>query len=470
VTRLAAVLAAAVALAAALPARVSALPPINHVFIMVLENKGFSETFGPNSAAPYLARVLPAQGALLPNYYGIAHVSPPNYLALISGQSPNGQTQSDCLFYSDVRPGTPRPDGQVLGQGCIYPAAVKTIADQLDAKGLSWKGYMEDMGNSPTQPKTCRHPTIGSVDTTQFATAGDEYAARHNPFIYFHSIIDDSRRCNARVVPLDRLPHDLRSAATTPNYVFISPNLCNDAHDPSETSLSSACKTSGKPGGLPRGDDFLRLWLSRILASPAYLDNGLVVVLFDEASWSNIAGGEAHPERKPDASACCNERPGPNTVNPGGPIPGPGGGRVGAVLISPFIKPGSVSLAPHNHYSLLRSVEDLFGLAHLGYAGQAGVRPFGAEVYNSTPRLRIRLSRKRLPLRRRRTLRIWTNTQARIYFGGRCRRKPRSTDPTGRLTIRVRARRRGRCRVLAKRTAWRPARASVRVVRVRRRR
>ncbi|HEX7942389.1 MAG TPA: alkaline phosphatase family protein, partial [Gemmatimonadaceae bacterium] len=80
-----------------------------------------------------------------------------------------------------------------------------------------------------------------------------------------------------------------------------------------------------------------------------------------------------------DASACCNERSGPNTSRAG--INGPGGGRTGAVLLSPFIKPGTVSDAPYNHYAMLRSVEDIFGLPYLGYAGQAGLASFGGDVY-----------------------------------------------------------------------------------------
>jgi hypothetical protein len=62
-------------------------------------------------------------------------------------------------------------------------------------------------------------------------------------------------------------------------------------------------------------------------------------------------------------------------------VVGPGGGRIGAVLISRFVKPGTVSNVPYNHYSLLRSIEDMFGLDHLGYAGQQGLKPFGADVF-----------------------------------------------------------------------------------------
>ena len=69
-------------------------PPIRHVFTIVLENKSFDETFGPNSSAPYLSKQLTAQGELLTNYYAIGHNSLPNYIALVSGQAPNAITQS----------------------------------------------------------------------------------------------------------------------------------------------------------------------------------------------------------------------------------------------------------------------------------------------------------------------------------------------------------------------------------------
>ena len=177
---------------------------IGHVFMIVLENGNGSTTFGPGSPAPYLSTELLPQGAYVQNYYGIGHNSNPNYLAMISGQGPNVDTQADCQIYSDfIALGAPVAalDNQVLGQGCVYPTSVMTLPDQLDAKGLSWRGYMEDMGNTPTrEAATCGHPALNSQDATQTATADDNYAARHNPFVYFHSIIDDQARCDAQVV------------------------------------------------------------------------------------------------------------------------------------------------------------------------------------------------------------------------------------------------------------------------------
>jgi hypothetical protein len=338
----------------------AAPPPIKHVFVIVLENKGYAETFGPASGAPYLSQTLTSQGQLLSNYYGIGHSSLDNYIAMVSGQGPNPQTQADCPIFTEFLPGVIGLDGQAYGQGCVYPKNVKTLADQLEAKGLTWKGYMEDMGNGgPGVPKTCRHPQIWGFDETESARPGDQYAGRHNPFIYFHSIIDRPS-CAANDVPLDRMEGDLASAATTANFNFITPNLCNDAHD-------NPC-VDGRPGRLVAANEWLKTWVPKILASPGYQEGGMLIVTFDEAG--------------DDATACCGETQGPMTPNNGGINRGPGGGRTGAVVLSQFVRPGSVNATPYNHYSLLRSMEDLFGLGHLGFAGRAGLKPFGADVYN----------------------------------------------------------------------------------------
>ena len=332
------------------------LPPIKHVFVIVLENKDYDVTFGPNSPAPYLAKTLTSKGQLLEQYYGIGHFSLDNYIAMLSGQAPNIQTQSDCQIFTEFLPGVPGPNGQSIGQGCVYPTGVKTLANQLSAKGLTWKGFMEDMGTP------CRHPDLNTQDTTQSAKANDQYAARHNPFVYFHSIID-SPACAQNVVDLSHLTTDLARVATTPNFSFVTPDLCSDAHD-------APC-VDGRPGGLVSANAFLKTWVTRILAAPAFKKDGLLIVNFDEAE---TGGG---------AEACCGEQPGPNSPLPG--QTGPGGGRTGAVVLSPFVKAGSKNATPYNHYSLLRSMEDLFGLEHLGFAGQDGLKAFGADVFAVRP-------------------------------------------------------------------------------------
>ena len=221
-----------------------------HVFIIVLENEGFDTTFGSNSPAKYLTDDLTPRGSLLTQYYGIGHFSLDNYIAMISGQGPNAYTQNDCFTYYDFQPlaSAPDKDGQALGAGCVYPSSVQTIANQLEAGHLTWKGYMEDMHG------TCEHPALGQPDSHIKASKDSQYATRHNPFVYFHSIIDYPT-CTDHVVPLVQFNGDLSSAGTTPNLSFITPNLCNDGHD----RASDLCDG----GHLISADRFLHAWVPR---------------------------------------------------------------------------------------------------------------------------------------------------------------------------------------------------------------
>lgn len=342
-------------------ARAAYHPPIRHVFVIVLENESRSSTFGPRSPAPYLARTLTSKGAYLPNYYGIGHASNDNYIAMISGQAPNPQTQGDCPVFDNFEPGTPGPHGQAVGQCCVFPKSVQTIASQLDAAHLTWRDYNQSMGADPTrEAPRCGHPQVGQQDKTESATPRDQYATRHDPFVYFHGIIDNHAYCDRHVVNLKLLPSDLRSASRTPNYVFITPDLCSDGHD-------ATCANPKRPGGYPGIEQFLKQWVPRITSSPAYRSqDGLLAIIFDEAATS-------------DTSSCCGEMPGPNSPRPG--VNGPGGGDTGAVLLSPCIAPGTVSRVAYNHYTLLRSIEDIFRLPHLGYAQLPGERSLGADVF-----------------------------------------------------------------------------------------
>lgn len=361
----------------------SGLPPIRHVFVVVLENEGYAQTFGDPTADPYLATTLSASGARLNQYHGIGHFSNDNYIALVSGQAPNPDNQADCQVFDNFPASVPvAADGQIGGSGCVFPTSVPTVADQLDAAHLTWKAYMQDMGNDPTRESAvCGHPTVGSVDTTQKAVPGDGYATRHDPFVYFHSIIDNTSECDARVVPLGStsgalpasapagttgLATDLEKVSTTPNLSFITPNLCADGHDAPCVSEAGATTAGANI------DAFLSTWVPRITGSPAFHKDGLLIVTFDEA---DVEG----PDR--DATACCNEQPGPAAALPG--LWGPGGGRTGTVVVSPFVKPGTVSDVPYNHYSTLGTIEELFGLSKLGQAATVSAT-FGHDVFTVT--------------------------------------------------------------------------------------
>jgi hypothetical protein len=352
---------------------------IKHVFVIVLENEDYSASYVHNKHH-WLGHKLQRQGTLLTRYYGTGHASLDNYLAMMSGQAPNPTTSGDCPQYVDVQPSPAvfdaSGDGQAVGAGCVYPKQVKTLPDQLKAVHRTWHGYMEDMGRTKgREERRCGRPGSstypGTRDQTQSATAHDQYAARHNPFAYFHSLID-SKSCRHNVVPLRALRHDLRRVSTTRNFSFITPNLCDDGHD---GPCAGKDAKGSKAGGLTSIDHFLSVWVPRIESSRAFRRNGLLIITTDEASTS-------------DTSSCCGEQPGPNDPKPG--ITGPGGGRTGALVIGKCVARGRRDSHAYNHYSLLRSLEDIFGVrtggsdghGHLGYAGAAGLRPFGKDLFS----------------------------------------------------------------------------------------
>jgi hypothetical protein len=325
------------------------------VFVINLENKGFARTWGARSKAPYLARTLRAQGVLLRNYYGTAHNSQGNYIAQVSGQGPTPQMQADCKVFSDLRTERVAAWGQRVGRGCVFDRRTPTLMKQLDAEHLGWRGYLQDMDVN------CQHPRVGARDRTVHARVGHQYATRHNPFVYFHSVIDRPRYCRSHVVKLARLAHDLKAVATTRALSYVTPDLCSDAHD-------SPC-VDGRRGGLAQFDAFLRTWVPRILASPAFRKDGVLVITADESDSARV-----------DASACCGEGAGANVRRPG--ITGPGGGRIGTLVLSRWTAPNTTTDRAYNHYSLLGSIERWFGLPLLGYARQPGQRQFGADVLN----------------------------------------------------------------------------------------
>jgi hypothetical protein len=252
--------------------------------------------------------------------------------------------------------------------------------------------------------------------------AGDGYATRHNPFMYFHSVIDDQAFCNDRVVPLGtltvgqngaadtfagHLADDLKHKETTPAFAFVIPDLCNDGHDatckPAAIGGVTGSPTDvegGTAGGLAAADLWLKHWVPMLMNSDSYRSGEmLIVVTFDEAGFSSATSN----------LACCGQPSGPNqNGNPGfSQVLGlfhvqtpptaagqyPGGGQVGAVLLSKkYIVPGTHNTTgQYNHYSALRSYEDLLGLTsggtdgkgHLGYAATTGLQSFGPDVFNT---------------------------------------------------------------------------------------
>jgi phosphatidylinositol-3-phosphatase len=395
------------------PTAIPEKPTIQHVFLIMLSGHGYADAFGPDSPAPYLAKTLRRQGELLPDYYAVAPGELANEIALISGQGPTRQTAANCPVYADVAPATLGDGAQVLGDGCVYPATVTTLADQLTAAGKTWSAYVEDMGNGPlTEPTSCRHPALGAADAEQAPRAGDAYVTWRNPFVYFHSITD-APDCAGRDVALSQLGFDLTAKETTPSVSYIVPSRCHDGSD-------APC-APGQPAGLAAAGAWLETIVPQIESSAAYREGGLIAITFAQApedtsacchqpaAYPNLTTAAAAqatptpaetptPTETPTETATATPTETPTetpaatpTEAPPAPIPTPtatptatggqGGGRVGLLLISPLIKPNTTyDRGSFNHYSLLRSLEDLFGLQPLGYAADDTLPAFGDAV------------------------------------------------------------------------------------------
>jgi hypothetical protein len=359
------------------------LPEIKHVFLIVLNGHGYEEAFGKASSAPYLAKTLAGEGKLLSNYYAVTQGGLANEVALLSGQGPTPQTALNCPEYTAIAPGTVSPEGQVEGSGCVYPTATETLPGQLTAAELTWRAYVEDIANGAAtgQPTACRHPALGGADPSFAPVPGDAFVTWRNPFVYFAGLTEDPK-CSENDVGLERLAPDLKKAEKTPTLSYIVPSAC---HDGSETPCAPE-----QAAGLAAVDGFLETVVPEITESPAYKEEGgLIAITFDQAP-------QAGPT--PDSSSCCGtpeypNLPAPATPPPGaepaapGPVkPSGGGGRVGMLLLSPYVTPGTVDEAAYyNHFSFLRSVEELLELEPLGYAADPVITGFDSTVFDASP-------------------------------------------------------------------------------------
>ncbi len=344
------------------------LPAIGHVFVVMLSDEPYAAVFGPESKARYLTGKLEPRGALLPRYDAVAHEGLADEIALLSGQGPTAETAADCPTYTQIVPSGVGAEEQLLGSGCVYPASTHTLPAQLHAKHLSWRAYIGGIGEAGSSSSACAHPALGSADPgSAAASAAGPYATSINPVAYFASLTATAS-CRTDDVGLGRLKGDLASAARTPSFSYIAPSRCEDG-------APTACAPS-MPAGLAPADAFLERVVPQILASKAYKQNGLLVITVDQAP----ASGEFA-----DSSSCCGQPAYPNLPTALSQTPSGralGGGGVGALLLSPFIKGPETSQEPYDHFSLLASIEDFFGLKRLGYAALPTVKPLEASLFS----------------------------------------------------------------------------------------
>ncbi len=261
------------------PARL--VPNFDRIVVIVFENREFGKVIG-NSLMPGFNK-LADDYTLLAQHYAVTHPSLPNYLAMIGGDTFG--VASDC-------------------EDCFVNAP--SLPDLIEASGRTWRTYQENM------PSPC------------FVGSKVDYVMKHNPFIYFDSIRTDAARCEKGIVPLTHLQTDL-GAGALPNFVFITPNLCNDAHD---------CP-------LNVADDWLAELLTPLVpALNADGDAWLVILTWDEGQGNH---------------SCCG-------------LPAEAGGRIATVLFSPRVKNGFQDDTPYTHYSLLKTIAEAWGLPYLGHA------------------------------------------------------------------------------------------------------
>jgi hypothetical protein len=321
-----------------------AVPAYRHIFLIVDENKDADQIVGsPN--APGLSALASRYGTASA-FDGEVHPSEPNYVAMLGG-STFGMHDDDayyCKAGSDD-PACHRSDAPGYAPHTIDAPHLGT---QLEAKGLTWKGYYESI------------PATGSLAVTgaSESNAPPWYASKHSGFINFRSVLTDPRRAE-HLVGLDQLQHDL-DAGSAPSFGYIVGNLCNDMHGMGPGAhVPADCAYDPVGPLIRRGDNWAVNVVNTIVGSPLWAsgDNVAIVVTWDESD-------------SPARDGCCG-------VTPNAPS-NFGGGHIPTIVITNHGPRGVVDPTPYNHYSLLRTIEDAFGIHdYLGLAAASdkGVRP-----------------------------------------------------------------------------------------------
>jgi len=334
------VLAATILAAAALPALAADLegvPRYDHIVVIVEENKDYDQILNPLSA-PNIAGLAARYGDAA-NFWGEVHPSEANYVAMLGGGTFG--IHDDDAFY--CHPGSvDKFCGGAQAPGYAdHTIRAKHLGDQLLAKGMSWKGYYESL------------PAAGSVAVV----AGDPkatngmhdaplYASKHSGFMNFADVQADPKRAE-RIVGFDQLESDLASGQL-PTFALIVPNQCNEMHGVKADGSPPDCTTT--EGLIRRGDAYTGDLVRKLQATAAWKAKGdmAIVITFDEGAGGSRGG-------------CCG-------VTPGEPS-NYGGGHIPTIVITNHGPKGLKDPTAYNHYSLLRTLEDAFGISeHLGYA------------------------------------------------------------------------------------------------------
>jgi hypothetical protein len=341
---------ASLAILAGGPAPADVVPRYDHIFVIIEENRSYSKLMaGPES--PNLQALAKTYG-VASNAYGVVHPSEGNYVALVGG-STFGIHDDDGFGCKPASADRWCPHSGTDG----YPdhtVTSRSIVDQIEEKGLTWKGYFEDIpepGSLAIRWPDPQSPIPGKPVGL--------YAVKHNGFMTFARVQNDPKRAE-KIVGFDQLTKDL-AAGTVPNYAHIVPNQCNDMHGIDEGTVPPDCTKDNEAGLIARGDAELGRLVKEIEAASFWNGpgNNAIVVTFDE---------DGKPRNPADPQGCCGYEPGSKANF--------GGGHIPFVVITNHGPRGIVDPTPYNHYSLLRTTEDAFGITeHLNLADAAGVVP-----------------------------------------------------------------------------------------------
>ena len=310
-------------------------PPLKHVVVVSLPATAYDAMADPEGPAPYLAKEVVPNGAFLRSFHGTAASDLASGIALLSGQAPNVATLAGCPSVGDVAPGTIGADDQATGEGCRYSADVFTVPDLLASTDRTWRAYVED-------------PASASCSV---AANGAAFPATAPAALAFHTMVD-SPACAESVVPLDRLAADFSSPATAPAFSTITVSGC-----------SAGTCAADQAGAI---DATLRTLIPALTGSKAYGKDTAIFILP-----SRTPDGEAA-----DRAACCTDRPWVSALATGG------GGRTGAVVLSPLVRAGDVLDEPVDHLDALRSIATALDVRAPGYADREEVKGLPAALWS----------------------------------------------------------------------------------------
>jgi phosphatidylinositol-3-phosphatase len=308
--------------------------PLKHVFVIMMENTSYDDLLSPSNPNTTFIQQLAANNGLATNYFGVTHVSLPNYIAATSGQTWGSN--------SDDTAQAPLFDHQ-------------NLVDQLDAARVSWKAYMEDL------------PFPGDTVTQ---TPDGLYVRKHNPFLLYPDVYTNPARAS-KVVPLTQLSTDL-STGNVPQFVWITPNNCNNMHGGAPSCPFPSSPTDPLQAALYQdGDNFLRTWVTAITQSKAWTGHSAIFITWDEGSFADDPPFGPNDIRPGPDSPILPATPANPTTGGGGDLAGGtvyGGGHVPMIVVARGVG-HRVDSTFAGHYSLLQTIEQNFCLPLLGNAG-----------------------------------------------------------------------------------------------------